>query len=503
MGKVLALKGLSKRFGSVQANEAIDLDLNKGEVLALLGENGSGKTTLMNMLFGHYLPDTGSIEVADTQGTLQPLALGHPQISLTKGIGMVHQHFTLAENLNALDNITLGTEPLISFRRNTRTARIKLEKIMQDTGLFAPLDIAVGKLSVGERQRIEILKALYRDVRILVLDEPTAVLTPQEADDLFDNINTMAKSGLSVIFISHKLREVLSFSQRIVVLRQGKKVGELVTNETNESEIAHLMVGGGVKSAERETCTPGEAVLQLNKVSISGRSERDSLFDQSLEARAHEILGIAGVSGNGQTALASLIAGLEIPENGSILIDGSVIEKPTPKKMIGAGVGRIPEDRHHEGIIGKMNLADNLIIEKLDDQEIQNFGILKQSTIKSNAAHLCETYDVRGPGVDAEARLFSGGNIQKMILARVFEQNPKLILANQPTRGLDMGASAEVRRRLLDARKKGAAILLISEDLDEVLALSDRILVMHDGNLIPAETRDRAQIGLLMAGTAA
>ena len=503
MGKVLALKGLSKRFGSVQANEAIDLDLNKGEVLALLGENGSGKTTLMNMLFGHYLPDTGSIKVADTQGTLQPLALGHPQISLTKGIGMVHQHFTLAENLNALDNITLGTEPLISFRRNTRTARIKLEKIMQDTGLFAPLDIAVGKLSVGERQRIEILKALYRDVRILVLDEPTAVLTPQEADDLFDNINTMAKSGLSVIFISHKLREVLSFSQRIVVLRQGKKVGELVTNETNESEIAHLMVGGGVKSAERETCTPGEAVLQLNKVSIRGRSKRDSLFDQSLEARAHEILGIAGVSGNGQAALASLIAGLEIPENGSILIDGSVIEKPTPKKMIGAGVGRIPEDRHHEGIIGKMNLADNLIIEKLDDQEIQNFGILKQSTIKSNAAHLCETYDVRGPGVDAEARLFSGGNIQKMILARVFEQNPKLILANQPTRGLDMGASAEVRRRLLDARKKGAAILLISEDLDEVLALSDRILVMHDGNLIPAETRDRAQIGLLMAGTAA
>ena len=222
---------------------------------------------------------------------------------------------------------------------------------MHETGLFAPLDVSVGKLSVGERQRIEILKALYRDVRILVLDEPTAVLIPQEADDLFDNINTMAKSGLSVIFISHKLREVLSFSQRIVVLRQGKKVGELVTNKTNESEIAHLMVGGGVKSAERETCTPGKAVLQLNQVSITGRSKRDSLFDQSLEARAHEILGIAGVSGNGQAALASLIAGLEVPENGSILIDSSEIEKPTPKKMIGAGVGRIPEDRHHEGII--------------------------------------------------------------------------------------------------------------------------------------------------------
>ena len=503
MGKVLALKGLSKRFGSVLANDDIDLDLNKGEVLALLGENGSGKTTLMNMLFGHYLPDAGSIDVANSDGSLQPLILGQPQISLTNGIGMVHQHFTLAENLNALDNITLGTERLFSLHRNTHEARLKLTKIMEDTGLQAPLDISVGRLSVGERQRIEILKALYRDVRILVLDEPTAVLTPQEADALFENINAMARNGLSVIFISHKLREVLSFSQRIVVLRQGKKVGELITSETNESEIAQLMVGGGVKSTQREACDPGATILSLKDISIRGSSNRDSLSDLSLQVHKHEILGIAGVSGNGQTVLANLIAGLHTPENGSISVDGKDIEKPTPQKMIRSGVGRIPEDRHHEGIIGTMNLADNLIIEQLDDPKVQNYGILKRSEIIDNATERCKEYDVRGPGVQAEARLFSGGNIQKMILARVFEQNPKLILANQPTRGLDMGASAEVRRRLLKARTDGAAVVLISEDLDEVLALSDRILVMHDGKLTAAETRDRAHIGLLMAGTAA
>ena len=503
MGKVLALKGLSKRFGSVLANDEIDLDLKKGEVLALLGENGSGKTTLMNMLFGHYLPDAGSIDVANSDGSLKPLILGQPQISLTNGIGMVHQHFTLAENLNALDNITLGTERLFSFRRDTHSAGHKLIKIMKDTGLQAPLDIPIGKLSVGERQRIEILKALYRDVRILVLDEPTAVLTPQEADALFENINAMASNGLSVIFISHKLREVLSFSQRIVVLRQGKKVGELVTSQTNESEIAQLMVGGGVTATERDACDPGEAILTLKDVSVSGTSKRDSLSDLTLHAHAHEILGIAGVSGNGQTVLANLIAGLHSPESGSMSVDGSEIEKPTPRKMIRSGVGRIPEDRHHEGIIGTMNLADNLIIEQLDDPKVQRYGILKRSDINADAVERCKAYDVRGPGVQAEARLFSGGNIQKMILARVFEQNPKLILANQPTRGLDMGASAEVRRRLLEARKDGAAIVLISEDLDEILALSDRILVMHDGKLSPAQTRDRAHIGLLMAGTAA
>ena len=265
MGKVFALKSLSKRFGSVLANDRVSLDLHQGEVLALLGENGSGKTTLMNMLFGHYLPDSGTIDVADRDGVLQPMLLGQPQIALAKGIGMVHQHFTLAENLNALENIMMGSERLTALRRQTARGRDKLNRIMDETGLRAPMDVPVGRLSVGERQRIEILKALYRDVRILVLDEPTAVLTPQEADALFENIHTMAAAGLSVIFISHKLREVLSFSQRIVVLRQGRNVGELITKQTNETEIAKLMVGSGVSLADREDVTPGGTVLKIDQ----------------------------------------------------------------------------------------------------------------------------------------------------------------------------------------------------------------------------------------------
>ena len=286
-----------------------------------------------------------------------------------------------------------------------------------------------------------------------------------------------------------------------MVLRQGINVGELITKQTNEAEIANLMVGSGVLLAARDDVTPGETVLKIDRAGVSGYSKRDTLQDLSLEARAHEILGIAGVSGNGQTGLAGLIAGLKRPVTGSIAVDGQTIARPSPKKMLKAGVGRIPEDRHQEGIIGTMSLADNLVIEQLDDPAVQRFGILRKTEIKSAAQQRCVDYDVRGPGINAEARLFSGGNIQKMILARVFEQNPKLILANQPTRGLDMGASAEVRRRLLEARQRGAAVVLISDDLDEVLALSDRILVMHDGQLTQAETRDRAAIGLLMAGT--
>lgn len=497
---VLLLKGLSKRFGSVVANDDVDLSLHHGEVLALLGENGAGKTTLMNMLFGHYMPDSGHIEVADAAGALRPLALGHPQAALAAGIGMVHQHFTLAENLNALDNIMLGSERLSAWRRGRSAARTKVEAIMRDTGLVAPLDVPVGKLSVGERQRVEILKALYRDVRILVLDEPTAVLTPQEADTLFANIGAMTRDGLSVIFISHKLREVLAFSQRIAVLRHGRKVGEIATAEADERSIARLMVGADTATTAREAMAPGAPVLQLQGVSVSGRSQRDSLSGVDLTVHRHEILGIAGVSGNGQSALASLISGLTAPTAGQVIVDHTAISVYQPQTMVREGVGRIPEDRHHDGIVGGMSVAENMVMERLDDPEVQQYGLLKREAIAANAQRLAKDYDVRGPGVAASARLLSGGNIQKLILARVFEQNPKLILANQPTRGLDMGAAAEVGRRLLEARANGAGVILISEDLDEVLSLADRVVVMHDGELIEAQTRDRAQIGLLMAG---
>ncbi|WP_412553719.1 ABC transporter ATP-binding protein [Shimia sp. MIT1388] len=498
--KVLTLNGLTKRFGSVVANNAVDLTLHRGEVLALLGENGAGKTTLMNMLFGHYMPDDGTVDVADASGALRPLMLGHPQAALAAGIGMVHQHFTLAENLNALDNIVLGSEPLRMLKRDRAGARAKIARIMEHTGLQAQLDVPVGKMSVGERQRVEILKALYRDVRILVLDEPTAVLTPQEADTLFDSIGAMTREGLSVIFISHKLREVLAFSHRIAVLRHGEKVGEIVTDEADERMIARMMVGADTPETPRSDLAPGAPVLQLKNLSVTGRSKRDSLEDVTLSVHQHEILGIAGVSGNGQSALAGVISGLNQPTSGTLMVDETSIANPTPRKMIHAGVGRIPEDRHHDGIVGAMTVAENMVIERLDEPEVQANGLLKREAIRANADRLAGDYDVRGPGVTARARLLSGGNIQKLILARVFEQNPKLILANQPTRGLDMGAAAEVARRLLEARTRGAGIVLISEDLDEVLSLADRIMVIHDGALIEANSRDREHIGLMMAG---
>jgi ABC-type uncharacterized transport system ATPase subunit len=333
-----------------------------------------------------------------------------------------------------------------------------------------------------------------------VLDEPTAVLTPQEADSLFHSIGAMTAEGLSVIFISHKLREVLAFSSRIAVLRHGVKVGEMATAEADDRAIARMMVGADTPVTPRDPMPAGDPVLSLANLTVTGASARDRLHDVTLTVHAHEVLGIAGVSGNGQSALAGVISGLIRPDAGRLHVAGTPIPRPDPQTMIRAGVGRIPEDRHHDGIVGAMSVAENMVIERLDEPGIQNRGLLNRDAIAANARTLAQAYDVRGPGIDAPARLLSGGNIQKLILARVFEQGPRLILANQPTRGLDMGAAAEVGRRLLQARKRGAGVLLISEDLDEILGLADRIMVIHDGHLTEVATRDRERIGLAMTG---
>ncbi|GMG81008.1 ABC transporter ATP-binding protein [Paralimibaculum aggregatum] len=500
---MLEMAGLTKRFGAMLANDRIDLTLRRGEVLALLGENGAGKTTLMNLLFGHYLPDAGQIRVADAAGALQPLPPGAPDAAIAAGIGMVHQHFTLAHNLTALDNILLGTEPLFALRRDRRAARARVRALMERSGLAVALETQVGRLSVGERQRVEILKALYRGARILILDEPTAVLTPQEADRLFETMSAMAADGLSVIFISHKLREVLAFSHRILVLRQGRNVGGMATAEADEAAIARLMVGEESPPPPAKREAPGAPLLVLDGVTLPGEGARAGLDGVSLTVRAHEIVGIAGVSGNGQAALAALLSGLAAPAAGTMSLAGREIRRFTPAGFLEAGVGRIPEDRHHDGVVGAMTLSENLVLEELDTPEVTSGGFLRRGAIRARARAAIADYDIRAPGPDVPVRLLSGGNIQKLILARVFGRSPQLILANQPTRGLDFGAAGAVVRRLLEARERGAGVVLISEDLDEILGLADRIAVLQGGRLAEARSRDRGAIGMMMVGQAA
>jgi len=497
---LLSLQNITKRFGALTANDGISLDLHRGEILALLGENGAGKTTLMNILFGHYVQDEGDVRVL-RNGGLTALPPGSPGAALKAGIGMVHQHFTLAENLSGLANIRLGTEPLLSFGREG-AARAKVQKIVAESGLDVDLDRRVADLTVGEKQRIEILKALYRDAKVLILDEPTAVLTPQEADGLFVVLRRLAANGLGVIFISHKLGEVLAVSHRILVLRGGKKAGELVTADADRRAIADLMVGKAVAAVVRTPASPGEVLFELENVSLHGASGR-ALSGVSLTLRAGEVVGLAGVSGNGQSGIAALISGLAVPTSGTMRLYGDTVTRADPRALVANGVARMPEDRQHDGVVGTMSVADNIAIEEVRSAAFSKMGFLDRKAMRERATAAIAGYDVRCQGPDAEARLLSGGNVQKLILARVLERGPRVILANQPTRGLDVGAQAEVHRRILAARDRGAAVLVISEDLDELFALADRFVVVHAGELHdagPSEGLDRGTIGLMMAG---
>lgn len=503
---VLSLIGITKRFGPLTANDHIDLDVRAGEIVALLGENGAGKTTLMSILFGHYVADEGTVHIAGADGKLTPLPGGSAEAALAAGIGMVHQHFALAENLTGFENIVLGTRPLWSFGLGGREARAKIERLIAESGLNVDLDVKVARLSVGEQQRIEILKALYRDVRVLILDEPTAVLTPQEADGLFATVRKLSAKGLAVIFISHKLHEVLALCERVVVLRGGAKVADRPTAGADRAMLAELMVGRAIPPRERPPATPGAPVLSLTGVSVGKPGERDRLEDADLDVRAGEIVGIAGVSGNGQGALAALVAGLAAPRAGQLHICGQPAVAADPRARLAADVGRIPEDRHRDGTIGALSVAENYVLETIGESENQSFGFIRRADIRARAAEAIRAYDVRCPGPGASIRALSGGNMQKVVLARVLERELKLVLAHQPTRGLDIGATTDVHRRLIAARGRGAAVLLISEDLDELFALSDRIAVVHAGHLSPAMEAgnlDVKTVGLMMAGHSA
>lgn len=487
---VLRLDGITKRFGGLVANDAIGLTLHRGEVVALLGENGAGKTTLMNILFGHYVADAGSVWV---RGAALPP--GHPRAALRAGVGMVHQHFTLADNLTVLENIRLGTEPLLSLGGAAK-ARAKVDQLSRDFGLAVHPDARVGSLSVGERQRVEILKALYRDAQILILDEPTAVLTPQESDALFATLKQATARGLSVIFISHKLHEVMAAADRCVVLRHGRVVGEVATAATSRAELAALMMGEALAETQVAPGVAGAVRLALDAVSAPG------LRGVSLHLRGGLITGLAGVSGNGQAALADLIGGAVLPTAGVIACDGAAVTQWSARAALAAGVGRIPEDRHKTGTVADFTLAENTALETYASR-FARAGVMNWAAVRAHAQSVIRDYDVRCEGPDQRIRLLSGGNMQKLILGRVMEEQPGILIANQPVRGLDVGAIAYVHSRLVAARDAGAAVLLISEDLDELERLSDVIHVISTGRLSRPFDRgalSRAEIGLLMAG---
>lgn len=497
---ILTITGISKFFGSLAANDDISLSLHTGEIVALLGENGAGKTTLMNILFGHYRADSGRIEVFG-----KPLEQHTPQDALERGIGMVHQHFTLADNLSVLDNIMLGTEPLWQPFSRRSAARIRIQQIMNDAGLSVNIDSPVRDLAVGERQRVEILKALYRNVRILILDEPTAVLTPQEVDDLFVLLRSMAAQGLAIIIISHKLHEVMAISDRVAVLRGGKMVGSAATATVDRNQLAEMIVGHAVVRPSMEARPAGEELLALRAISVNDPTSNKLLLNCiTLQVQAHEIVGVAGVSGNGQATLADVLSGLCTPDEGEFRLQGETLKNPSPRLLTRKGLARIPEDRHTRGVISEMSLWENLLLDELGDEPVWRMGcILDRRTARQQARQLIEEYDVRCHSEEQPTGLLSGGNMQKLILARNLARDPDVILANQPTRGLDEGAIATVHSLLIDARNRGAGILLITEDLDELLRLSDRVVVMHDGRMsesLPNTGLTSRELGLRMSG---
>ena len=502
----LRLRGITKRFGSLVANDAISLELGRGEVLALLGENGAGKSTLVSILFGHYLADAGEIEVFGAR-----LPPGQPKAALAAGIGMVHQHFALADNLSVLDNVMLGTEPLWRPVSRRGEARARLVDCAQRFGLQVDPEARVGDLSVGERQRVEILKALTRGAKILILDEPTAVLTPQESESLFATLGQLVAAGLSVIFISHKLDEVLRVSHRIAVLRGGRLVAELPAEGADKAMLAEAMVGRAVAPAVKRSQAPGAPVVELRGATLRGTGPRPLLDAADLTLHAGEVFAVAGVAGNGQEALADLLCGLHAPDTGMLAIAGRAIAA-SPRAFVAAGVARIPEDRHAVGVVGDLPLWENAVLERYATSAFSRHGVVRRERAMAHARSLVERFDVRGTesaGLATTTRSLSGGNMQKLILGRALSGDPDspttppLIVANQPTWGLDIGAVAYVHQQLLDACAAGSAVLLISEDLDEIFALADRIAVMHHGRLGAPRAAGEwtlAAIGLAMSG---
>ena len=497
---IIEMLHITKEFPGIIANDDITLQLRKGEIHALLGENGAGKSTLMSVLFGLYQPEAGEIRKNG-----QVVKINDPNDATALGIGMVHQHFQLIDVFTVLDNIILGAETTKLGFLQKKEARKKVEALSKKYGLEVDLDAKVEDITVGMQQRVEILKMLYRDNEILIFDEPTAVLTPQEIEELMATMKEFAREGKSILFISHKLNEIMEVADRVTVLRKGKYVGTVDTKDTNKQALSNMMVGRPVQlEVVKDEAHPGETVLKVEHLSVPSHShKRDAVRDVSFEARAGEILCIAGIDGNGQTELVYGLTGLDKCSAGTVTLCGRDISHASIRHR-GENMSHIPEDRHKHGLVLDFTLEQNLVLQRYREPQFQHFGFIRDDQVRGYAQRLIEQYDVRsGQGPVTTARSMSGGNQQKAIIAREVDRDKALIVAVQPTRGLDVGAIEYIHKQLVAERDKGKAVLLVSLELDEVMSLSDRILVMYEGEIVgelDPKTTTVQELGLYMAG---
>jgi simple sugar transport system ATP-binding protein len=497
----IELVGMDKKFGAVHANKNINLTVAKGSIHGIIGENGAGKSTLMSILYGFYHADQGEIRISG-----KPVAIRDSQAAIAAGIGMVHQHFMLVENFTVLENVMLGAEGGQLLRKGVASARKELKRLEDDYGLEVDPYAVVEELPVGSQQRVEILKALYRGAEILILDEPTGVLTPAEADHLFKVLRVLRDQGKTIILITHKLREIMAITDMVSVMRRGEMVATRKTSETTVEELAELMVGRRVLlHVEKGDANPGRVLLSVRNLSVKDARGVTMVDNVSFDVRAGEIVGIAGVAGNGQSELLEAIAGIRKPASGEIFIDGKPVAGIDPAGLRDLGLAHIPEDRHHMGLVLKFEEYENSILGYHRDQRYGRGAMLDLEAMRKDAEEKIAKYDIRPPNPRLKTANFSGGNQQKIVVAREIERDPNVLIIGQPTRGVDIGAIEFIHKRIIDMRDAGKAVLLVSVELDEIRSLSDRILVMFAGKVVGEKTGDAGEqtLGLMMAGIAA